>query len=221
MVYVITDGSGYVKIGFATDIYARITALQTGNPNKLLLLMTLETDSLKNDKLLEKILHNEFRDKRLEFDDGTSTEWFDADVFVTIKRDARNFLKSICKKYDLAFKIHFHFKSQTNEIEPWRKAKLKSTITSIDLYCQQRDEVPKQPQISVVKTNSESAKFSVREMVETKADLESGKMYGCFFFSEEMTTLRSRVQSVHRNEYGFYYKLDNGISYSEEMLQAI
>lgn len=221
MVYVITDGSGYVKIGFATDIYARIMALQTGNPNKLLLLMTLETDSLKNDRLLEKILHNEFRDKRLEFDDGTSTEWFDADVFKTIKRDARSFLKSICKKYDLAFKIHFHFESQAHEIQPWRKAKLKSTLTSLDMYQCEKESEDGSVSAETVEQKLDYPLFGMGENVGTIPELVVGNKYGCCLFTSHMKTDKAKIADVYKTTLGFYYKLDNGIFYSEEMLQAV
>lgn len=210
MVYVITDGTDFVKIGFAKRLKPRLSQLQIGNPRKLVVLATIETGSLEDDELLEKVLHNLLIGYKVELEDVKKTEWFELRAYEIIKSKTEEIISRACGICGIHAKVKCVFGDETITVNTHdRTVKFKSRMTSMDLYRQQYQKNPK------------TAKFSVGETVGTKVGLKSGKMYGCFFFSERMATLRSRVQSVHRNEYGFYYKLDNGISYSEEMLGAV
>ena len=132
MVYIVTDGSGYVKIGVASQLKSRLINIQTGNPRLIRALMTFETDSLKNDRKLEKILHNEFRKYRVIFDDGHETEWFDDTVMN--KMTEQRFTGWLCKKYDVGFQVKCHGTEGFKEIEDRRCENLKSTISSVNIY---------------------------------------------------------------------------------------
>ena len=65
-VYIVTDGK-FFKIGFTDGaVEARIDALQTGNPNRLILVHQMD-----GSRTLEKELHGIYAAKRL------NGEWFD------------------------------------------------------------------------------------------------------------------------------------------------
>ena len=74
-VYVITDGTGAIKIGKANDVGKRINMLQTGNPRKLVVLFrfVLRKTSIVDDRFLESFLHEKYAEYRIE-----KTEWFNA-----------------------------------------------------------------------------------------------------------------------------------------------
>lgn len=74
-VYVITDGTGAIKIGKANDVRKRINMLQTGNPRKLVVLFrfVLQNTSIVDDNYLESFLHEKYAEYRIG-----KTEWFDA-----------------------------------------------------------------------------------------------------------------------------------------------
>ena len=83
-VYIITDGE-YVKIGQATNIEKRLASLQCGNPRKLSILQTIQTDDMN---LTEHSLHWWFKDYRIQ------GEWFDlASVFLNQRDNVSDFLK--------------------------------------------------------------------------------------------------------------------------------
>ncbi len=71
-VYFIQCETGPVKIGFAKDISKRLSTLQSGNPNKLKIVKTIENCK----KTTEKELHNKYSEYRL------SGEWFKSDVLL-------------------------------------------------------------------------------------------------------------------------------------------
>ena len=78
MVYVITDGSGYVKIGVAKNVEERMRQLQTGNPHELKIIKTFDVD---DDLKAESMLHRHFSDRRAKEPIWTHfTEWFSADI---------------------------------------------------------------------------------------------------------------------------------------------
>lgn len=65
-VYFVRAGDhGFIKVGVAVDVAARIRELQTGNPTKLVLLGTIV-----GDRSLEAAIHRRFRDSRVR------GEWF-------------------------------------------------------------------------------------------------------------------------------------------------
>ena len=74
IIYFIQMGeSGPIKIGATTSIESRLSGLQTGNPEKLRVLLTMDTVKMKES---EANLHSRFRYQRLE------GEWFKPDDFL-------------------------------------------------------------------------------------------------------------------------------------------
>lgn len=69
-VYFITDDHGHIKIGKANDVWFRLKELQTGNPYKLRILLTIGMRSEYEAFDLEQRLHEKFRTSRME------GEWF-------------------------------------------------------------------------------------------------------------------------------------------------
>lgn len=72
-VYFITDDHGHVKIGKANDVAVRMFELQTGNPYKLRILLSIPLPSEKEAFRLEQLLHQKFARERME------GEWFNAE----------------------------------------------------------------------------------------------------------------------------------------------
>ena len=69
VVYFVTDGSGFVKIGCTcNDVRARMSSMQTSNPRRLELIGTIETDDMLT---LESQLHGDFQNNRHDIG-----EWF-------------------------------------------------------------------------------------------------------------------------------------------------
>lgn len=89
MVYFISDGNGFIKIGVAYDIHKRLSSLQTGNARKLIVLKQVETSGMRikgkhlTDYRIETALHNYFNEYRV-FHEGASTEWFKEDAILPI-----------------------------------------------------------------------------------------------------------------------------------------
>lgn len=77
MVYLISDNSGYLKIGIAKNIEYRLAGLQIGNPRKLSVVKQIFFDNRTTDQMAEKAFHKEYSNYRVEFE-GKKTEWFDA-----------------------------------------------------------------------------------------------------------------------------------------------
>ena len=73
-VYFILDVvSGAIKIGKANDIHARISNMQTGNPNELVVLHYIECKSVDLAFILEKKYHDKFKHLHMR------GEWFKYD----------------------------------------------------------------------------------------------------------------------------------------------
>lgn len=86
MVYVISDGSGYVKIGKADDIGKRIESLQCGNPRNLECILSFDTKKCKyGDTALENALHNHFANRRVSTTNIKKTEWFHDTILDELK----------------------------------------------------------------------------------------------------------------------------------------
>ena len=75
MVYVITDGGDWAKIGVANNVEARLRNLQTGNPRALFVIITIYTGSKSRDFLLEQALHERYKQHRISVG-GVPSEWF-------------------------------------------------------------------------------------------------------------------------------------------------
>jgi hypothetical protein len=73
-------GSGKFKIGITSNIKKRIKALQSNNPDKIILLATIQSCELKD----EKMIHNTFAKKNVH------SEFFDLNDF-DIKRIINHF----------------------------------------------------------------------------------------------------------------------------------
>lgn len=215
MVYVITDGSGYVKIGATNQLKQRLITIQTGNPRPITVLFTFETDTLREDRMLEKALHNEFVQFRLSFDNGFISEWFTGKVLDRLNA-SDDFIKYICDKYGFT-RITAHTGISYADVEVRRSEKLKTVMSSLNVYETQKQE-------EIVAQVEEKAEvmpmFKPGDVVTTNRNLVVGKTYGGFSFANGMGVWRAVVCSVHEWEYGFYYMLDNEICYSEEMLEV-
>ena len=73
-VYFILDNtSGAIKIGKADDVDERLSALQTGNPNDLVVLHYIKCESVENAFNLEKYCHDKFSHAHMR------GEWFKYD----------------------------------------------------------------------------------------------------------------------------------------------
>lgn len=81
MIYFISDGNGYFKIGYTENIKERLSQLNAANPNKLKVIHTKEGGLLE-----EKILHNKFYKYR------KNGEWFEncKEIRDFIKYDNKN-----------------------------------------------------------------------------------------------------------------------------------
>lgn len=77
-VYFITDSHGHIKIGKADDTYKRLNELQTGNPYKLSILLTVMMTSVNDAFSLEQELHKLFKDYQLE------GEWFEEEPVLNV-----------------------------------------------------------------------------------------------------------------------------------------
>lgn len=73
MVYIVWDGSDYVKIGVASNLIRRMQELQTANPHELRILKTIE---ISDDIQVEAALHAYFRDFRIHTVWKYQSEWF-------------------------------------------------------------------------------------------------------------------------------------------------
>ena len=69
-VYFFTDDHGHIKIGKANDVYLRLCELQTGNPYKLRILLSVQMKNETSAYQLEQALHKRFYLDRME------GEWF-------------------------------------------------------------------------------------------------------------------------------------------------
>ena len=63
--FILDETSNAIKIGKANDIDERISGLQTGNPNELILLHYIKCESVENAFNLEKYCHDKFEQRVL------------------------------------------------------------------------------------------------------------------------------------------------------------
>lgn len=69
VVYFVSDGTGFVKIGCTSqEISARVASMQTSNPRRLVLIATIHTDNIAE---TEAAIHDEFHEHR-----HSIGEWF-------------------------------------------------------------------------------------------------------------------------------------------------
>lgn len=72
-IYIISDNTGYIKVGISKNPLKRLKQLQTGNMNKLNLVFTEEFECDRNHLLkIEKLIHKEIARKSKHM----KGEWF-------------------------------------------------------------------------------------------------------------------------------------------------
>ena len=81
MLYVLSDGSGFVKIGITNDIEKRIKARQVGNPRPISIIKIYEYDhklfkgfKKNHEQYIENALHEYFSEYRVKV--SSASEWF-------------------------------------------------------------------------------------------------------------------------------------------------
>lgn len=111
-VYLMTDGSA-VKIGKSADLGKRISQIQTGNPNEIILLQAIETDDMAR---VERSLHEWFKKYRMR------GEWFD--LLPHFGLDHAGYIHSmlgentVTHKYSYSIAIKNDYES-VNELNVW------------------------------------------------------------------------------------------------------
>lgn len=85
MVYVISDGSGFVKIGNTSNLNARLKQLQCGNPRDLKVLYTIPDGGID----LERALHMRYEKYRISTIQIETCEWFDEKCLEDLKNLTR------------------------------------------------------------------------------------------------------------------------------------
>lgn len=102
MVYFVTDGSGFVKIGVAKNLRQRLREIQTGNPRDIRVLKVINVRNNSIDYDMEKALHKYYKDARVKTING-KTEWFDLskrkDILFLTASKARSILHDLHPKY--------------------------------------------------------------------------------------------------------------------------
>ena len=93
MVYVISDGSKYVKIGVSNNVPRRLNGLQVGNPHQLKTLLIIDCEC---DYDLESALHKHFKKHRVKFGNRFKSEWFEESVLQDIQNMTVNDLHKLC-----------------------------------------------------------------------------------------------------------------------------
>jgi len=79
-VYVMTIPGGYIKVGMATDVEARLKNIQTSNPHLVQVVYKSPKLSADNARYLETMVHDALRPYR------TRGEWFRVDPKVAIAK---------------------------------------------------------------------------------------------------------------------------------------
>jgi hypothetical protein len=90
--FILDEKSEAIKIGYTGNLDSRFSGIQTGNPNPLIILHTIECRSDKQAADLEKQLHNRFDHLRL------SGEWFKNDIKLLQECFKENFKFQIKQK---------------------------------------------------------------------------------------------------------------------------
>ena len=72
--YLITTSNNETKIGISNDVERRFKALQSANPQKLILSTTIAYETEEQSRNVERALHKHFADKNIHY------EWFDVSV---------------------------------------------------------------------------------------------------------------------------------------------
>lgn len=77
VVYMIgVEGSSHIKIGYASDLMSRLSALQVGTPNNLVMIAVFE-----GSKLSESLLHRRLIDQNIR------GEWFNGEKVISLLKD--------------------------------------------------------------------------------------------------------------------------------------
>jgi len=101
MVYLITDGSGFYKIGVAKRLKERIATLQIGNPRELIAVKTIYFDSIDEDYRAERAFHDEYNDFRA-IKEKQRSEWFAENGIMELIEANSEDLSRILEKHNLA-----------------------------------------------------------------------------------------------------------------------
>lgn len=159
MVYFITDGTNYVKIGYANDVNQRIKSLQAANPRNLYCMLLLNGDIE-----VEHMLHDYFKDYRIKLDNTDSCEWFfisgELKLFLDIDSETdiedylslhfpRRHLRVISKKENYEKELYFYktqyrkqhekIKELENKIQK-QTSHIKRLNTKLQKYKEKNDE---------------------------------------------------------------------------------
>ena len=94
-VYFIRDCLGHIKIGVSKNVKKRMAGLQTANPLKLEYFYVMKVKNIYDARLIEKELHEQFKDFRL------CGEWF-------LEQEILKFLKQ-----EHIYVTHYVFKGAT------------------------------------------------------------------------------------------------------------
>ena len=218
MVYVVTDWSGAVKIGYARQLSQRMVAMQTGNPRQIEVLMTMETESLETDRKLEKLFHSEFGNQAIKFEDGHVTEWFDDSVLSYICDNTAEFISRFCRKYDFRSDIKFHYLPHKKSVEKRRIDNLKSVMTKRNFYeiAEKHAEEPEEPIVR-------NPLYQVGDLVRLKPGTTTHYWFESLYMPIKTPTRHARVVSVIEDKEtgNFSYRLDSGFQYAEEELRRV
>lgn len=98
MIYFITDGTGYTKIGSTSDLDKRLTQLQTGNPKQLFVSRIITHIKGIDDATVEHALHKHFSEYR------AVGEWFLTscleDFYKMDVLETNHFLRKLVRKFE-------------------------------------------------------------------------------------------------------------------------
>jgi len=113
-VYFILDNtSGAIKIGKANDIEERISGLQTGNPNELIVLHYIKCESVENAFNLEKYCHDKFhhlhvRGEWFKYDKKLFQNFFTEETIFKIKSKRKPLVRNTLWGEEITFDISTH-----------------------------------------------------------------------------------------------------------------
>lgn len=83
MLYVITDGSDYAKVGITKDINTRLKVMRTGNPSDLRVLYVFKVVGV-DDKTVEERIYELLATKNKRRENGRRSEWYDLAAVINL-----------------------------------------------------------------------------------------------------------------------------------------
>lgn len=107
VVYFISDGQGYTKVGVASDIVTRLSNMQVGNVSELKVIELIETDDIAEAYELESQIHQKLKRSRIR------GEWFDSEAVVNYLQgevednsDGKTYMADECDQFNIKDAIH-------------------------------------------------------------------------------------------------------------------